>query len=169
MKQREDISKIIKNMNDKAGIQLRIRENGVLTTLRRIIPGEYRAVREISHPTLSEFGFDFENARVVTDKLKQPFLAYFLEDTLSERTDVVAGMIRAKGDWTLVYEVGESTAAASLWVASVMDFPDRFLKGLLSIGISTGVFMRPMKSGWLVAVQASFLKHIIKNANRRDY
>lgn len=114
-------------------------------------------------------GFDFENARVHTDQLKQPFLSYFLEDTLSERADVLAGIVRSKGDWTFVYEVGGSSSSANLWVVTLMDFPDRFLKGLAGMGTAPGIFIRPMKTGWMVAVQASFLKHAIKNANRRDY
>lgn len=155
-------------MEDREGVQIRTRERAVLTTLRRIIPGDFTAIREISDPTLSDLGFDFENSRLHVKPLKQPFLSLFLEETISEKTEVLAGIIRAKGDWTFVYEVLPSSAASNLWVATVMDFPDRFIKTLASAVAAPGIFIRPLPSGWLVAVQATFLKHIIKNANRRD-
>ena len=157
-------------MNDQAGAQMRIRENSVLTTLRRFIPGEFKALREASHPALLEAGFDFELARVHTDKLKAPVLSLLMAETLAENREPVAGVLRNKGEWTLIPD-GESGGASGLWLFAALDYPDRFVRNIMPVaGVAGAICMRPMRVGWLVGVQAQVLKSIIKHASRpRDY
>lgn len=153
-------------MTDQELIHLRIRENSVLTTLRRIIDGDYKSVREIRNDALAACGFDFEMARVHTDRLKAPILSLLMAETLAENREPVAGILRSRGEWTFIPD-GESGGASGLWLFAALDYPDRFMKQLMPVAAVGGaVCMRPLRQGWLVGVQANLLKSIIKNAKR---
>lgn len=157
-------------MNDIEGVQMRMRENSVLTTLRRMIPGDYKAVREISHPALLDAGFDFELACVYKDRLKANVLSMLMAETVAEGREPLLGILRTRGEWTLIPD-GESGGASGLWLFSALDYPDRFMRQVMPVaGVSGTVCMRPLKSGWLVGVQAILLKSIVKNATKqREY
>ena len=145
-------------MRDHTGIGLRLREKSVLTALRRSIPGDYESIEDVFHPALHEAGIDFTGACVLTDCPKSASFL-FLGDTISERTEPVAGVIRRAGAWTAVLD---KEAGGSLWLLATMDFPDRFIK-LLPHGGGGCVMLRPLKAGWLVGFQATLLRSIIKN------
>lgn len=153
-------------MKDLTGVYLRLREDKVIGSLKRSIPGEYRTVTEAEHPALLAAGFDFEFARVCTDcPVSVPSL--FVSETLSEQKEPVAGVKRGQGEWTFILDTSHGIGAASLWLLCIMDFPDRFLKGLPELSSGSGaVLMRPMKCGWLVGLQSLLLKSIIKNGRR---
>lgn len=155
-------------MNDFFGAGLRRRESKVVSALRRVIPGDYKTVTEAAHPVLSEIGFDFSDARVVEDSTKSaPGL--FLATTVAERHEPVAGAIRATGSWTFILDCSAGVGASALWLLTVMDFPDRFIKQLPETSGSSGpVLLRKLRSGWLVGLQATQLKDYIKNG-RRDH
>lgn len=154
---------------DIPGVQLRNRESTVLTTLRRIIPGDYKALREIRNEALTVAGFDFELARVYSQPLKSNVLAVLMADTLSEKQEPVLGISRSRGEWTFIPD-GVSGGASGLWLFAALDYPDRFMRQIMPHAAGCGaVCMRPLKEGWLIGVQAILLKSIIKNANRRDY
>lgn len=154
-------------MNDPTGCRMRYKEKSVVTAMQRVVPGEYKAVAEIEHPVLSEAGFCFAEATVFTQALKRPILNVFLSEKPAERQEPLCSVIRGKGTWTFVVDPALGAGAAAVWLLTVVDFPERFLKPLCGACDGAGsIFMRPLKQGWLVAVQATFLKTIIKNGRR---
>lgn len=147
---------------------MRIRENATLSVIRRLVPGAYGALREVHHPALEAAEISFEFASVIERPLSKPLLHLFAGETLSEARDPMSGFIRNRGNWNLVFDCGGSKTAASLWLLTVMDYPDRFLKTLGGLPTGSGIFFRPLKDGWLVGFQAQLLKAIIKHGNRGD-
>lgn len=139
-----------------------------MSVIRRLIPGDYSALREISHPALEELGISFEYASVINSPISKPVLYLFTCETLGENREPLSGFIRNKGNWNLVFDQGEVKSSASLWFLTVMDYPDRFLKSLHGVSTGNGLLFRPMKSGWLVGFQSQLIKQLIKHGNRRD-
>lgn len=113
-------------------------------------------------------GFRFAEARVHKDTLAKPVILLFVGETVTESREPVSGVLRSKGAWTFVQDPTTGTGAQSVWLLTAMDFPDRFVAGLRDVEGQGAVFMRPLRSGWLVGVQATLLKSIIKNAGRGD-
>lgn len=153
-------------MKDFSLMELRRREANTVTVLRRIIAGDYTTVTEAADPRLEELGFSFQFSRVSDRPSDRPITHYFTADTVPEGREPILGLQRSKGEWLFIFDCGGTLSSDSLWLLSLMDYPDRFIKGLSGVVSGTGIHMRPMKCGWLVGVKASLLKHLTKNANR---
>lgn len=148
-------------MIDPTGIALRMREKKVLSALRRVVPGEYKSIEEVGHPLLFDAGFDFTGG-CVRENTNNPLLDLFLGDNVPEKREPVLSVVRAQGAWTLILDTAGSSG---LWLMTCMDYPDRFVKRLPA-GCPGAVFMKSMREGWLVGVQAVILKNIIKHGTR---
>lgn len=152
-------------MKDIHGIQLRLRERQTITTLKRVVPGDYSSVEEITNPTLEYYGFNLNSAKIVHMAENTSFFTVFRSDTVAESRQPVSDIIKQNGDWCLIHDGKDVTSAGSLWLAVLTDSPDQLLKNLKQVRMADGVFLRPIKAGWIFAVRALFLKHLLKNAN----
>jgi len=158
-------------MSDKLGIYLRLRHNALLTALRRIIPGDYKELCEIHSPELLELlGLDFSFLQL-TSHPPAGVMPMFFTENLGERQEPLSSFLRNKGNWCVSFVDKESTAANSIWLFTVIDYPDQFFTPLRRMGAGSGMLIRPLKQGWLISLPLLSLKHFTKHANsgRGDY
>ncbi len=156
-------------MKDSHGVRLRLKENAILTALRRFIPGDFQELSQVSCPALEALGIDLTMASICPVTPRARIGQMFLSETLGEKQEPVATFIKNKGDWNLVFDTEGATAADHIWLFTVVDFPDRFLQPFVQQRGGPGLMLRPMQSGWLVALPLLSLKYFIKNASRGNY
>lgn len=144
-------------------------DHKVTTILCRLVEGSYSHYSDIEHPALSAVGIDLACAG---STFPQRVAGDFLAPTLSTRPPWVKAAKVAAGEWVFVLDDGmQSSSAGALWMIQAVDRPSHFLSLLESQGVATNALMlqRQVQGTWLVAIQSSVIKDIIKKSQHTNY
>jgi hypothetical protein len=143
------------------------RNDQIITTIvRRLIPGDYEHFTDASHPALENLGLGFSTAATC---YPEKVVADFLGPTLSTRPPWVKMALEGAGEWVFILDSGfGSNSAANLWMIQAVERPVDLLARLERCGVETDalVMSRRVKGMWMVAVQATILKDVIKKSAR---
>jgi hypothetical protein len=140
-------------------------EEKITTILRRTIGADFQHYTEAWHPAFQPLALDFSMA---ASSSPQRVVGDFLSPTLSTRPPWVKKAIEGEGEWVFVLDAGmQSTSADALWMIQAVERPSSLMELIESQGVATDalVMQRQVKGLWLVAIQASILKDVIKKSH----
>jgi hypothetical protein len=147
----------------------KVNDQKITSIIRRSVEGDYNHYADAWHPALKAVEIDLACAG---SSFPQRVAGDFLAPTLSTRPPWVKAAMEAAGEWVLVIDDGmQSSSADALWLIQAVERPSHLLSLLENQGVATDALMmkRQVKGIWLVAIQSSVLKDIIKKSQRTNY
>lgn len=133
----------------------------ILSSLRKIVKGEYRDLAGVNSPELEAAGILLQEAGIAPSC---PVLGALFEPSIRMRNPLVRQVMNADGQWVIVQDSKLGAVREGLWILCACDRPAGIIEMLGDASRSDGVVLvRPVKGRWIVAIPGGVLKGIVKN------